>query len=92
MFTMKHLQRTQKYMKTYFQTVLFANECHGTLDGPDGVLGVWVWYNGGGRWWDFLKAPKGVKITSAKHVPFLTAMVKSEELNLQLISGCSLIP
>lgn len=35
-YKQKRLQWTQGYMKTHFQTVLFMDECHPTLDGPNG--------------------------------------------------------
>ena len=38
----KCLQWAQKYMKTNFQTVLFTDECHATLDGPDGWSSGWL--------------------------------------------------
>ncbi|CAI9587944.1 unnamed protein product [Staurois parvus] len=34
-------EAAEKYMKTNFQTVLFIDECHATLDGPDGVVHGW---------------------------------------------------
>ncbi len=38
----RRLQWAQNYMKTYFQTVLFTDECRATLDGPDGWSSGWL--------------------------------------------------
>ncbi|CAI9590859.1 unnamed protein product [Staurois parvus] len=38
----KWLHWAEKYMKTNFQTVLFTDECHATLDGPDGWGSGWL--------------------------------------------------
>ncbi|CAI9583104.1 unnamed protein product, partial [Staurois parvus] len=39
---LKRLHWAEKYMKTNFQTVLFTDECHATLDGPDGWSSGWL--------------------------------------------------
>ena len=38
----KRLQWANGYMKTNFQSVLFTDECHATLDGPDGWSSGWL--------------------------------------------------
>ncbi len=38
----KRLQWAHTYMKTNFQTVLFTDECHATLDGPDRWSSGWL--------------------------------------------------
>ena len=37
-----HVEWARRYMKTDFRNVLFKDECHATLDGPDGWSSGWI--------------------------------------------------
>ena len=81
------LERARNYMKIDLEHVLFTDEMHATLDGPDGWSKVWVpkCQQGGGGiiiWAGVVdselvgpfRIPEGVKMTSATYVEFLKRM------------------